>query len=239
MAKGRYDFYLKKRLLPVPPEKLQIKINNANKTVTLINGQQVNLLKKAGLTEIEFECLLPQVRYPFAVYKSKFKRAVYFLEYFEKLKAGQKPFQFIVSRQLLNGKSLFRTNMKVSMEDYTIVEDAGEGNDIKVKIKLKQYREFGTKTVKIVKKKKTSKKTAKKETPPRETENSPAPQAPQTYTVQKGDCLWGIAKKFYGDGSQWERIYNANTGVCGKPYVEGGITYSMIYPGDVLTIPPI
>ena len=239
MAKGRYDFYLKKCLLPVPPEKLQIKTNNANKTVTLINGKQVNLLKEPGLSDIEFECSLPQVRYPFAVYKSKFKRAVYFLEYFEKLKTSRKPFQFIVSRQLPNGKSLFRTNMKVSMEDYTIVEDAREGNDIKVKVKLKQYRKFGTKTVKIVKKKKNSKKTAKKETPPRETGNSPAPQAPQTYTVQKGDCLWSIAKKFYGDGSQWEKIYNANPGVCGRPYAEGGITYSMIYPGDVLAIPPI
>lgn len=70
MAKNRYDFYLKKCLLPVPPEKLQIKINNANKTVTLINGQQVNLLKKAELSDIEFECLLPQAKYPFAVYKS-------------------------------------------------------------------------------------------------------------------------------------------------------------------------
>ena len=49
MAKNRYDFYLKKCLLPVPPEKLQIKINNANKTVTLINGQQVNLLKNNSL----------------------------------------------------------------------------------------------------------------------------------------------------------------------------------------------
>ena len=82
----------------VPPEKLQVNINNENETVELINGQQVNLLKKAGLTDIEFECLLPQVRYPFAVYKSKFRRAKYFLDYFEKLKVSQKPFQFIVSR---------------------------------------------------------------------------------------------------------------------------------------------
>lgn len=232
MARDRYDFYLGKCLLPVTPEKLQIKINNANKTVTLINGEQVNLLKKPELTDIEFECLLPQVRYPFAVYKSKFRRAAYFLEYFEKLKIRQKPFQFIVTRCLPNGRRLFDTNMKVSMEDYKITEDAGEGNDVKVKIKLKQYRNFGTRTVKIKKDKKDGKNKAVKEEPPRETDNSPAPQAPQQYTVVKGDCLWNIAKHFYGDGSLYTIIYNANQGVIGG-------NPNLIYPGQVLTIPPI
>ena len=90
MAKSGYEFYLGKRLLPVPPEQLQMTFNNANKTVTLMNGEQVNLLKKPELTDIEFECLLPQVRYPFAVYKSKFRKADYFTEYFEELKNSRK-----------------------------------------------------------------------------------------------------------------------------------------------------
>ena len=66
MSKTGYDFYLDKCLLPVSPQKLQIKINNANTTVTLINEGEVNLLKTAKLTDIEFECLIPQVKYPFA-----------------------------------------------------------------------------------------------------------------------------------------------------------------------------
>lgn len=233
MANGRYDFYLKKCLLPVPPEKLQVNINNENETVALINGQQVNLLKKAGLTDIEFECLLPQVRYPFAVYKSKFRRAKYFLDYFEKLKVSQKPFQFIVSRCLPNGKALFGTNMKVSMEDYKITEDAGEGHDVKVKVKLRQYRNFGTRTVKVLDKNaQKKKKKVKKEPMQREINNSPAPSAPQVYTVVKGDCLWNIAKRFYGDGSLYTVIYNANRAVIGG-------NPNLIYPGQVLTIPAI
>lgn len=233
MANGRYDFYLKKCLLPVPPEKLQVNINNENETVELINGQQVNLLKKAGLTDIEFECLLPQVRYPFAVYKSKFRRAKYFLDYFEKLKVSQKPFQFIVSRCLPNGKALFGTNMKVSMEDYKITEDAGEGHDVKVKVKLRQYRNFGTRTVKVLDKNaQKKKKKVKKEPMQREINNSPAPSAPQVYTVVKGDCLWNIAKRFYGDGSLYTVIYNANRAVIGG-------NPNLIYPGQVLTIPAI
>lgn len=149
MSKSGYDFYLKKCLLPIAPDKLQIKINNANDTLTLINEGEINILKAPELTNIEFECRIPQVKYPFATYKSGFKGASYFLDYFESLKVDRKPFQFIVSRTMPNGKVLFSTNIKVSMEDYKITEQAKDGFDLVVKIKLKQYREYGTKIVNI------------------------------------------------------------------------------------------
>ncbi len=149
MGKQGYDFYLKKCLLPIAPEKLQVKINNANDTLTLINEGEINILKAPELTDIEFECRIPQVKYPFASYISGFKGASYFLDYFEGLKVDKKPFQFIVSRTMPNGRVLFSTNMKVSMEDYKITEQAKDGFDLMVKIKLKQYRDYGTKTVSI------------------------------------------------------------------------------------------
>lgn len=149
MSKTGYDFYLKKCLLPITPDKLQIKINNANETLTLINEGEINILKTAELTDVEFECRIPQVKYPFATYKSGFKGASYSLDYFESLKVDKKPFQFIVSRTMPNGKVLFSTNMKVSMEDYKITEQAKDGFDLTIKIKLKQYRDYGTKTVNI------------------------------------------------------------------------------------------
>ena len=149
MRKSGYDFYMKKCLLPIAPPKLTVKINNANETVTLINEGEINILKKAELTDIEFECRIPQEKYPFAVYKSGFKGADYFLDYFESLKTSKKPFQFIVCRKRPTGKRLFDTNIKVSMEDYKITEDAKNGFDILVKIKLKQWRDYGTKTVNI------------------------------------------------------------------------------------------
>ena len=33
-----------------------------------------------------------------------------------------------------------------------------------------------------------------------------------TYTVQAGDTLWGIAQQFFGDGTQWQKIFNNNLG---------------------------
>jgi len=227
MAKSGYDFYLKKCLLPIAPQKLQIKINNANKTLTLIDEGQINILKKAELTDIEFECEIPQVEYPFATYKSGFKGASYFLDYFEELKTKKNPFQFIVSRTLPNGKVLFSTNIKVSMEDYRIGENANNGFDLTVKIKLKQYREYSTKTVNI---KISASKPQAAVQQARAAETSPAPAASQTYTVVKGDCLWNIAKKYYGNGSKYTVIYEANKSVIGG-------NPNLIYPGQVLTIP--
>lgn len=227
MGKSGYDFYLKKCLLPIAPPKLSVKINNANETVTLINEGEINILKKAELTDIEFECRIPQEKYPFAVYKSGFKGADYFLDYFESLKTSKKPFQFIVCRKRPTGKRLFDTNIKVSMEDYKITEDAKNGFDILVKIKLKQWRDYGTKTVNISFNMEKPKASVE---PQREATASPAPATAQTYTVVKGDCLWNIAKKFYGNGSKYTVIYNANRSVIGG-------NPNLIYPGQVLTIP--
>lgn len=51
----------------------------------------------------------------------------------------------------------------------------------------------------------------------------------RTYTVQKGDSLYKIAKEFYGDGSLYSRIYEANkSSIANK---------SVIRIGQVLNIP--
>lgn len=223
-----YEFYLGKMLCPVAPSKLQLKIKGQNKSLTLINEGQVNILKKPGLTEISFDLLLPNVKYPFATYKNEFVNAQYFLDELEKLQTSMKPFQFIVTRTFPNGKMLFDTNMKVSLESYDIKEEAKQGFDVIVSVKLKQYREYGTKTCTISTE---SNKTTASVQNTRPTDNSPAPSTNKTYTVQKGDCLWNIAKKFYGNGSKYTVIYNANKDKIKNP--------NLIYPGQVLTIPAL
>lgn len=229
MSKAGYDFYLDKCLLPIAPEKLELKINNTNDTLILINEGEINILKTPGLTDIELECRIPQVKYPFAVYKSGFREASYFLEYFESLKVDKKPFQFIVSRAMPGGRVLFSTNMKVSMEDYKIIEQAKDGFDITVAIRLKQYRDYGTKTVNIRNADSEPQAAIEKS---REAEGGPAALGTRTYTVVKGDCLWTIAKRFYGSGAKYTVIYDANREtIGGNP--------NRIYPGQALTIPAV
>ena len=48
-------------------------------------------------------------------------------------------------------------------------------------------------------------------------------------TVVKNDNLWNIAKKKYGDGSKWIKIWNANINKIGNP--------NLIYPDQVFDIP--
>ncbi len=113
------------------------------------------------------------------------------------------------------------------MEDYSITEDCGNGFDFKVKFSLKQWKEYGTKTVNI----NIARAKANVETT-RETNNAPETEEAQTYTVVKGDCLWNIAKQFYGNGAKYTVIYEANKSVIGG-------NPNRIYPGQVLTIPAV
>jgi nucleoid-associated protein YgaU len=40
-----------------------------------------------------------------------------------------------------------------------------------------------------------------------------SPVSGSTYVVKHGDTLYGIARKAYGDGKQWQRIADANPGL--------------------------
>jgi len=37
-----------------------------------------------------------------------------------------------------------------------------------------------------------------------------APPSSSTYTVKKGDTLYSLSRRFYGDGKLWTRIFDAN-----------------------------
>lgn len=49
------------------------------------------------------------------------------------------------------------------------------------------------------------------------------------YVVVEGDSLSAIAKRLYGDGNKWRRIYDANRDVIDEE--------DPIYPGQRLRIP--
>lgn len=220
-----YTMYLGGVLMPITPSKVKVKINNQNETLTLINGEEINILKEPGLTDVSFDLLLPQVSYPFT--NGGAQSADYYLSLFERLKTSKQPFQFILNRSMPTGKRLFYTNLTVGMEDYQITDDAEEGFDITVTVSLKQYRHYGTKTVTIQPAPTPAETpTATVEQPQRETS-----QAPQqtTYTVKSGDCLWNIAKKYLGDGSRYNEIYELNKDKITNP--------NLIYPNQVLTLP--
>ena len=58
--------------------------------------------------------------------------------------------------------------------------------------------------------------------------NEPIPEA-QYHTVEKGEWLSKIAKKYYGDANKYNVIFEANKPMLKDP--------DLIYPGQVLRIP--
>ena len=91
--------------------------------------------------------------------------------------------------------------------------------DVSVDVNLKQWRDYSTK-VAVIEKTSVSVETE------RDASNAPSTK---TYTVVAGDCLWAIARRFYGRGSDWAKIYDANKDKISNP--------NLIYPGQVFVIP--
>lgn len=235
--------YYDEVLFPVTPASLKLKITNQNKTITLINEGEVNLIKSPGLTDIEIdELLLPMMQnYPFANYEGGedgFKNPDYFLDKLESWKNGKKPHTFILSRVSPNGSTLlFDTNISATIEDYEIIEDVEKyGFDVVVKVSMKQYRNWGAKKLVIKKKKSSTKKSASKKKTRKKTKTSA-----KTYTVKSGDCLYAIARKQLGDGSKYTKIYNLNKKTIESAAKKHGRKSSSnghwIYPGTKLKLP--
>jgi nucleoid-associated protein YgaU len=55
------------------------------------------------------------------------------------------------------------------------------------------------------------------------------PTKPSTFIIRRGDNLWMIAKRLYGQGIRYSTIYQANTDQIRNP--------DLIYPGQVFVIP--
>lgn len=51
------------------------------------------------------------------------------------------------------------------------------------------------------------------------------------YEIRKGDSLWKVAEKVYGNGAKYTEIFNANKEVIKDP--------DLIYPGQKIRIPKV
>ena len=188
-------------------------------------------MKSPSLIEVEFEARFPMRKYPYSREVDSFQT---YHDKFKALKEKRKSFRFIVVRHGLTNGNGWETNLLVALEDYTLKESADEGDDVLVTFNLKQFKEYGVMII-------TTNATTSTSPTTRPTDGKDDSSA--YYIVKKGDCLWNIAKKFYGNGAKWTIIYNANKSAIEEDAKKHGRKSSSnghwIYPGLKLLIPNV
>ncbi|MCQ4727400.1 LysM peptidoglycan-binding domain-containing protein [Anaerotignum faecicola] len=213
-----YKFIMDGVQFPVAPSKFSVKTSGKNETVELVSGGEASFLKSPGLVEFSFDVLLPYFKYPFAEYPDGFKDPAYYISFLDRLFREKRPFYFSVIRDLPNGKVIFDTDIRVSLENFSRDENADEGFDITASIELKQYP-IKDKTILSFKTDEEGNSVIIEEK-----EREIDKETPEGYTVQKGDSLWAICKAQLGDGSKCWEIAELN----------GIANPRLIYPGQVI-----
>jgi nucleoid-associated protein YgaU len=65
--------------------------------------------------------------------------------------------------------------------------------------------------------------------PPGQTQQTKAAPTNRSYTIKSGDSLSKIAKQYYGNANDWQKIYQANKSKIKDP--------NLILPGQEIIIP--
>lgn len=202
--------------IPVLPAKLNVSSPGKNERVTVLELGEVLLLRKKGLRILSWESFFPVSKAPYTV--GQIRDPVSIVQAIQKARDQKSPVRFLITGTDLD------CNLRMGIDSFEYEERSGELGDLYYTIKLYEWKDISPKRIVLPEKKEEPAKTQEPERPGKPEQTS------KTYTVKPGDCLWNIAKKFYGKGSDYTKIYIANKGKIGS-------NPNLIYPGQVFTIP--
>lgn len=209
--------------LPVNPfEDLTFSASVANKDYEVVALGEVTQIGNRKLINVDIKSLFTDKGYSFRVVERP-KKAIEYVNMVYELLNAKKPIRFVVTGDETD------INMLCSITGFKHSQKFGEEGEYYYSLELKEYREYQAKKV-VIQKQKTLLASAKAKptvkSVPQRTEKKPEQK---THTVRKGDTLWGISKKYYGNGSKWTKIYDANKDKIKNP--------NLIYPNQVFVIP--
>lgn len=201
--------------IPVLPEKLKVTSPGNNDTATVLVLGDVLILRKKGLRTVAWDSFFPVNDAPFVT--GRITDPVEIVKAIQKARDSLDPVRFLITGTDLD------INVRMGVETFDYEERAGELGDFYYSIKLSEWKDYSPRRIVLPPE-------PAKPAQAKEPEQTGEPPKQKTYTVKAGDCLWNIAKKFYGKGSDYTKIYNANKGTIGS-------NPNLIYPGQVFTIP--
>lgn len=207
-------------VLPINPMELEVVMPQLNKRLTLLNMGTVNLKGNRDVATVTISSFFPDRESPLYRYAKmspkKYRTRI------ENWKDNKETKRLIITDMGIN------LAMLIDKCSFKVQEGSG---DIYYTLELSEYRSLNVPAVAM----------------PLQVRDNGLKQrpdeaaAPKTHTVGGNDTLWGIAKKYYGSGSQSTKIYSANSAAIEAAAKQHGKSNSnngwWIYTGTVLTIP--
>lgn len=174
--------------LAVNPPEISVTQDNKDKTIDLLNVGEINVPGMRGLIKVSLATFLPDSNSPFftGTAPEQIVQAV------KKAKNGQKAIRIIISGSDVN------TQFNVSTMNEIYKEGQG---DIYISWSFVELRDLNTGQVASFVRRYTDTGLCTRRT---------TRSVPKTVTVQNGDTLWNLARRYYDDGSRWKDIAMAN-----------------------------
>lgn len=199
--------------IPVLPSKLKVTSPGDNETDTVLGLGEILILRQKRLRTISWDSFFPAHSAPYA--PGAITPPLELVRAIQAARDALKPVRLLIIGTDLD------INVRMGIESFDYEERSGELGDLYYSIKLSEWKDYSPRRIVLQEKKPV----AQEQSRPGQPEGTP-----KTYTVVTGDCLWTIARRFYGKGGDWPKIYNANKGIIGG-------NPNLIYPGQVFTIP--
>lgn len=178
---------------PVVPSSIGVNRSNSIDTEAIIKLGEVPIFNGTSLKTIELTSFFPNQEYSFCDYTG-FMKPYEFSEKIQKWMYEGKPLRVIVTDS--------PTNMQCLIQQFDTVEQDGT-RDLYFTLNLLEYRPI---EVSNLNNSSSSSSSDNLTRPSEEITNN----TQKTHKVVKGDCLWDIAQKYYGKGSLYPKIKEAN-----------------------------
>lgn len=205
---------------PVVPSSIGVNRSNNIDTESVIKLGEVPIFNGTSLKTIELTSFFPNQEYSFCDYTG-FMKPYEFSEKIQKWMYKGKPLRVIVTDS--------PTNMQCLIQQFDTVEQDGT-RDLYFTLNLLEYRPIEVPSLSSSNTSSNSNNTQNTSRPSEASNNSSSSQ--KTHKVVKGDCLYDIAKKYYGKGSLYPKIKEAN-----KSKYPSLAKNNIIYVGMELIIP--